>query len=82
MAKLVCDPQTGVDTYEVDGLPGGTVQVPAQPDGSLLLDLGAIPAGSYSLNVAAEEGVFKSDSAPFGFTSPALTPPVGLRLIA
>ena len=82
MAKIVCDPQAGVEKYKIDGLPGGEVEVPAQSDGSLMLDIGSPPSGTYSLNVRAEAGVFESDPAPLDFASPGLTPPAGLRLIA
>jgi hypothetical protein len=82
MAKIVSDPQAGVESYKIDGLPGGEVKVPAQPDGSLLIDIGSPPPGSYDLNVYAEEGVFTSEAAPFTFASPGLVAPTGLKLIA
>jgi len=81
MAKIVCDPQAGVEKYEVSGFPTGPVEVAAQPDGSLMLDIGTVAPGDHSVNVIAEQGVFKSDPAPFAFTRPNLASPSGLRLI-
>lgn len=81
MAKIVGDPQAGVEKYAIAGLPGGTVEVPAQPDGSLLIDVGNLDSGTFNLGIVAEAGVFKSDPAPFVFTKPNLASPSGLRLI-
>jgi hypothetical protein len=81
MAKIVCDAQPGVERYEIDGFPSGPVEVAAQSDGSLMLDIGNVAPGTYNLNIFAEEGVFKSDPAPFVFTRPNLGSPSGLRLI-
>ena len=82
MAKIICDPQAGVEKYEIAGFPSGPIEVAAQPDGSLMFDMGNVAPGSYSLSISAEEGVFKSDPAPFAFTRPNLASPSGLRLIA
>jgi hypothetical protein len=82
MARIVCDPQAGVEKYEIVGFPTGPIEVAAQPDGSLMLDIGTVAPGDYNLSIYAEEGVFKSDPAPFGFTRPNLASPFGLRLIA
>lgn len=82
MAKIVSDPQAGVEKYEIGGLPTGTVEVAAQSDGSLMLDMGTVAPGDYSLNIVAEQGVFKSDPAPFALNKPNLASPSGLKLIA
>lgn len=82
MAKIICDPQAGVEKYEIVGFPAGPIEVAAQPDGSLMLDIGNCTPGDYSLNIVAEEGVFRSDPAPFAFTRPNLASPCGLKLIA
>lgn len=82
MSKIVCDPQPGVEKYEIVGLPTGPVEVAAQPDGSLVHDIGAVAPGDYTLSISATGGVFKSDPAPFAFTRPSLASPSGLKLTA
>lgn len=75
---LVCDPQEGVTSYLVTGpawVP--TEMVPAQPDGSLKMDLSSAPVGQSSLYVQACDvdevwGVQCSISSPFVFTRPGL----------
>lgn len=76
---LVSDPQANTETYEITGAIAAVVA--AQPDGSLRYDLSAIPAGSYSIQVAACVGVWCSPTSPFGFTKPSLNAPVNIRLV-
>lgn len=74
---LVCDPQTGVTSYQLTGpswLP--TIPVPAQADGSIKLDVATASVGANSLTVKACKddptwGVMCSDAVPFVFTRPA-----------
>jgi len=75
---LVCDPQEGVTSYLVTGpawVP--TEMVPAQPDGSLKMDVAAATVGVNSLNVSACNvdpiwGEVCSLHTPFSFTRPGL----------
>jgi len=76
---LVCDPQAGVDSYQVTGLPGITT-IQAQVDGSIKADLASIAPGSYSINVQACQGVWCSDPAPFDFSRPSLKAATGIKL--
>ena len=76
---LVSDPQANTETYEITGAIAAVVA--AQPDGSLRYDLSAIPAGSYSIQVAACVGVWCSDPSPFAFTRPELLGPANIRLV-
>lgn len=77
---LVCNPQAGVETYQITGLPGiSTVQ--AQPDGSIKADLAALPGGAYSIKVSACAGVWCSDPTPFDFTRPVLSAPAGQKVV-
>ena len=78
--RLVCDPQAGVTSYAIETVGLGAVpwfpaMVSALPDGSINVDLSAIPNGSYSILVSACAGigadgaVLCSDQAPFSFTA-------------
>jgi len=80
---LVCDPQDGVETYEVfqDGvLVSG--DVPAQSDGSLKYDLQGITPGAYAFTVKACEGLWGCSalSDPFVSRNP-VSKPTDLRMI-
>lgn len=81
---LVCDPSTGVEHYEITGLPapldGSNVQ--AQADGSIKMDLAQCPVGGpYSISVKACNVWGCSQSSPFGFTRPeALSGVQNIRL--
>ena len=80
-ATLTCDPQANVDSYILDGL--GTITTGgANPDGSLNLNLDALPAGSYTIRAKACQEVWCSDwSLPFTFTKPALGAPANVRIV-
>ena len=74
---LVCDPQTGVTSYQLTG-PAWVpiIPVPAQADGSIKLDVATASVGANSLTVKACKtdpiwGVMCSDAVPFVFTRPA-----------
>lgn len=79
---LVCDPQDGVETYQLTGLGSATVEVAAQADGSMRYDLGSLAAGKYSLGVKACAGVWGcSSAAPFVLQKPAnIASPANVRL--
>jgi len=74
---LVCDPQTGVTSYQLTGpvwVP--TALVPAQADGSIKLDVATANVGANSLTVKACKtdpiwGVMCSDAVPFQFVRPS-----------
>ena len=56
---LVCDPQPGVTQYKVSYDGCATFQagiVPAQPDGSIRLDLASFPPGNYKFCLEAMDG--------------------------
>lgn len=79
---LICDPQAGVTHYKVTGPSWISTTVPAQPDGSIKMDVAAAITGVNALTVAACIGVWCSDAVPFEFTRPA--PPAitkAIRLI-
>jgi hypothetical protein len=81
---LECDPQTGVEWYELTGLPAPLdgSHVPAQADGAIRMDLAQTPIGGpYALRVRACNIWGCSDYVPFEFARPgAPIPPAGLRL--
>lgn len=79
---LVCDPQAGVTAYQVDGASWITAKVPAEPDGSLKLDVAPAPVGSTPLQVRACNNWGEcSDQTPFALARPsAPSKPVGVRL--
>lgn len=73
---LVCDPQPGVTSYKVTGLPFVTASVPAQPDGSIKLDVAPVATGPSNITFAAciidpVWGEACSAFVPFSFTRPA-----------
>ena len=83
---LSCDPQTGVTLYKLTGPVWVPVSVPAQPDGSIRMDVASATVGSNSLTVAACRadavwGELCSTTTPFLFTRPsAAAPPTNIRL--
>jgi len=83
---LVCDPQTGVTSYQLTGPSWVPTSTPAQADGSIKLDVATASVGANSLTVKACKddpiwGVLCSDAVPFDFTRPAqAAPPAGIRL--
>jgi hypothetical protein len=74
---LVCDPQAGVSSYQLTGPAWVPVTVPAQPDGSIKMDVSAAIVGSNAITVKACAsagsvwGEQCSASVPFVFTRPA-----------
>lgn len=50
---LICDPQAGVTHYKVTGPAWVPATVPAQPDGSIRMDVAASPQGVNALTLAA-----------------------------
>ena len=83
---LVCDPQAGVTLYKLTGPAWVPASVPAQPDGSIRMDVAGANVGSNSLTVAACNndpiwGELCSPFVPFSFTRPsAAAPPANIRL--
>jgi hypothetical protein len=79
---LVCDPQEGVETYNIwqDGTVLAT-NVPSQPDGSLRFDLDGIVPGTYTFTVDActESWGCSEVSNPYLSPAPARQP-TGLSL--
>jgi hypothetical protein len=83
---LVCDPQAGVTSYKLTGPAWIPSSVPAQPDGSIKMDVSGALVGSTSLTIAACKtdpiwGEQCSSTTPFTFTRPeAPTTPNGVKL--
>ena len=72
---LECDPQTGVTSYTITGPEWVPASVPAQPDGSIKMDVAAAANGSNPLTVSACNddpiwGQVCSDSVPFDCIRP------------
>lgn len=84
---LVCDPQAGVTHYKLTGPSWVPLTVPAQPDGSIRMDVSSASVGQNSLTLAACKndeiwGELCSASIPFVFTRPSgAAPPANLRLV-
>ena len=71
---LVCDPQAGVTSYQLTGWTQATV--PAQPDGSIKMDVTTAAVGTTSLTVKACKddaawGVLCSEAVPFSLVRPS-----------
>ena len=78
---LVCDPQAGIDSYNIVENVTQLTQVPAQADGSLRWDLAGVTVGQHSLTVSACSAVWGCTAAvPFVYERPALNTPAGIRL--
>ena len=83
---LVCDPQAGVTLYKVTGPIWIPVSIPAQPDGSIKLDVAAANIGNNSLTIKACKqdelwGELCSDAVPFVFIKPLVAvPPANMKL--
>lgn len=77
---IVCDTQEGVIGYTLTGLTEQTVA--AQTDGSLKYDLANVPAGSYSVQVAACNVWGCGEAAPYPFVKSLPARPAGVRLVA
>ena len=72
---IVCDPQAGVQSYQVTGAAWVPVSVPAEADGSIKMDIQSAPVGTSNLifRACAQEwdgipGEVCSEPAPFSFT--------------
>lgn len=84
---LVCDPQAGVTDYKLTGPTWIPTTTPAQPDGSIKMDVSAATVGANSLTVAACKtdpiwGQLCSSFVPFAFTRPSgAVVPTGFGLI-
>lgn len=84
---LVCDPQEGVTHYRFQNKPAWIPDTfPAQPDGSIRMDVGNVPVGATFFEIAAciaddLWGELCSPFVSFGFTRPsAAAAPNGLKL--
>lgn len=72
---LVCDPQAGVTSYKVTGLP--FVTATAQADGSIHADVAMISSGNYNVTIQAcltdppWEPACSDPSPAFVFTRPS-----------
>ena len=82
---LVCDPQAGVVSYEVEIRDNGNVAmvgiVAAEPDTTLRYDLAGITNGVYTAYVKAGNLWGWSDASTFGFIVEICSPPANLRII-
>ena len=79
---LVCDPQAGVETYEVymDGVLLAS-DIAAQPDGSLRYDLVDVTPGQYNFTARACD-VWRCSDPSNPYQSPAgVSVPSGLRMV-
>jgi len=67
---LVCDPQAGVEGYEIENLDFVSGQsIPAEADGSIRLDMAPLALdGSYNIEIRAVNLWGRSDPTPFSFT--------------
>jgi hypothetical protein len=76
--NLTTNPQAGVITYALSGSAWVPTSVPAQADGSLLLDVGPSSVGVNTVNISACSsvdsvwGVLCSSAIPFSFTRPSV----------
>jgi hypothetical protein len=83
---LVCDPNAGVQYYQITGASWITGNVPAQTDGSLKADVASAAVGTTNLTVKACKadtawGEVCSVSVPFALVRPAApVVPTGLKL--
>ena len=83
---LVCDPQAGVTDYKLTGPAWVPATAPAQPDGSIHMDVSGATVGLNSITVAACKtdpvwGQLCSPFVPYSFTRPAApSTPSNIRL--
>lgn len=79
---LVCDPQTGVTSYQFSGDSFFTTKT-AEADGSLRYDLVGLTNGSHTIQVVACNTLWGCSTAtPFTFTKGAPASPLNIRIIA
>lgn len=77
---LVCDPQTGVEYYEITGWTVPTVT--AQTDGSLRMDIASAVVGTTPLTIKACNLWECSVAVPFDLIrEPAISVPQRLKLV-
>lgn len=79
---LVCDPQAGVISYNLE-LNGGTAinNIVAEPDGSIKYDLAGIAVGSYIVRAqACNEWDCSGWSVDFPFTKAIPSTPANIRI--
>lgn len=78
---LMCDPQDGVEGYEVEGLDFVAGQsIPAEADGSIMLDMAPLTeVGLHNITVKACNMWGCSDPSPFSFTRP-LSPTMSVNI--
>ncbi len=77
---LVCDPQAGVISYNLDIDGAIDSNIPAQPDGSIRYDLAGMAVGAHTFKAQAKgQGGWPSDwSDPFDTVKPES--PLNLRV--
>ena len=76
------DPAEGVKFYEVDGVNIDGQKIPAQPDGSLKVEVDGLEPGDYTAQIHAGNEWGLSSPLPFLFNVPKpLTPPTGPKLV-
>lgn len=78
---LVCDPQAGVEFYNVVEN-GTTTKVTAQADGSIKMDLSGVAEGDHSFQVAACNMWGCSENVPFVFKKTIPSAIANSRLMA
>jgi hypothetical protein len=80
---LVTDPQEEVTSYRVEGLETlGDLTVPAEPDGSLKLDVTALASNTpYEARICAMNGFGISPPLVFDFEMKTPATPVGARIV-
>jgi hypothetical protein len=84
---IVCDPQTGVTTYQLTGPVWVPTSINALTDGSLRLDVSPSAVGSTTIGVKACKvdavwGTLCSTEVPFTYTRPvAPTTPGNTKLV-
>ena len=76
---LVCDPQEGTTYYRItEG--DNTIEVPAQADGSLRMEMAGTSTGLHTFIIQACSVWECSETVPFSFTRPVIVKPVGIGL--
>jgi hypothetical protein len=79
---LVCDPQSGVISYQFTGDAFFTTKV-AESNGSLRYDLVGLPNGAHNINVTACNDLWGCSLAtPYSFTKGVPTAPGNIHIIA
>lgn len=76
---LTCDPQAGVEYYNVIEN-DQTTKVTAEVDGAIKMDLGSVVVGNHSITVAACNIWGCSEYVPFSYTKSVVTTPESLKI--